>query len=205
MAVLSRSDPQALLVASIGPACHELRSPLAVVYGFAKMLDAQATLDDTARKYVSQIVNGAQQLDDLLDALGKVARIASGRLTPSLDSIALREVVDALVTTSRNAERVTVDAGADVQVRADTDWLGEAFQGIIDALCFEDETDLRLTWTHEGHEVSVHFHPHSAFPMVDTEPGKSSLGLTLARIGVVGMGGALEGNGDRVTVLLPRG
>jgi nitrogen-specific signal transduction histidine kinase len=204
MAVMSSTDPQSLLVAAIGPACHELRSPLAVVYGFAKMLESQDGLDDTARKYVAQIVTGSQRLDDLLDAMSKVGRIAAGRLHPALESVALKGVVDGISATSRNTGRLSVDAGADVHVKADAEWLGDACQNVIDSLCYEENTELRLSWTHEAHDVSLHFMPHSAFPMVDTEPEKSGLGLSLARMRIVAMGGALDGHVDRVTMTLPR-
>ena len=45
MTVASDHDTQELLRLAIGPACHELRSPLAVVYGFARMLEGSPDLE----------------------------------------------------------------------------------------------------------------------------------------------------------------
>ena len=205
MAVLTRQDLQELLTASIGPACHELRSPLAVVYGFAKMLETNTSIDEPGQKYVTQIVNGAQRIDDLLDALSKIGRIAAGRLVPTMESGSIKALVDDLCSTSTNNARVAIDAGPDLHVKADPAWLTEAFVGIINALCFEDELDVRVSWTHDAHEVTVNFIPNSSFPMIDVEPAKAAMGLTLARMRIVAMGGALDGQGDRITVVLPRG
>lgn len=206
MAVASGQDTQQLLRQAIGPACHELRSPLAVVYGFARMLEGSNGLDEAAtQKYVGQIVRGAERLDHMLDDLSKIGRIAAGRLHPQLEHVPLRSIVDDLCATSTNDGRLTVDPGSDVNVKADPAWLTESLQAIVDGLCFEEGIDVRLTWRHEAHDVQLHLVPNSSFPMVDVEPDKSGLGISLARMRVVAMGGTFEGSGDRIVIGLPRG
>lgn len=205
MAVTTRHDTQELLTQSIGPACHELRSPLAVVYGFAKMLDTDDKLDGTTRRYVAQIVNGAQRLDDLLDLLSKLGRIASGRLQPTLENVSLKGVLNDLCSTNANSGRMRVDEDmTDVHVKADPGWLCEAIHGVVDALCFEDDMEVRCSWTHDHHEVVLSVRPGASYPMIDVEPEKSSLSLGLARMRVVAMGGTLDGQSDRITISLPR-
>ncbi len=206
MAVASGQDTQQLLQQAIGPACHELRSPLAVVYGFARMLEGSPNLDEAAQeKYVGQIVRSAERLDHMLDDLSKIGRIAARRMHPQIEHVPLRSVVDDLCATSTNDGRLAVDPGADVTVKADPTWLTESLQAIVDGLCFEDGIDVRLTWRHEAHEVQLHIVPNSSFPMIDVEPDKSGLGISLARMRVVAMGGTFEGSGDRIVVTLPRG
>jgi hypothetical protein len=97
-----------------------------------------------------------------------------------------------------------VDPGTDVTVKADAAWLTEGLQAVVDGLCFEDGIDVRLTWRHEPHEVHMHIVPNSSFPMIDVEPEKSGLGLSLARMRIVAMGGAFDGSGDRIVITLPR-
>jgi K+-sensing histidine kinase KdpD len=203
--VASDVDTQALLRMAIGPACHELRSPLAVVYGFARMLENADGIEPEAQaKYVSQIVRSAERLDSMLDDLSKIGRIAAGRVHPQVEHVSLRSIVDDLCATSANEERLRVDPGADVTIKADPAWLSESLQAVVDGLCFEDGIDVRMTWRHEQHEVQLQVMPSSTFPMVDVEPDKSGLGISLARMRVVAMGGSFDGSGDRVVVVLPR-
>jgi signal transduction histidine kinase len=203
MTVTRSQDPQELLRMSIGPACHELRSPLAVVYGFARMLETGADQDPTTAKYVAQIVRGAERLDFLLDDLAKLGRIASGRLNPQLESVALKEIVDKLQAMSVNEGRIKVEPGTDVHVKVDPSWLGDSLQAIIDGLCFEDGIDIQVSWRHEQHDVVLQLVPNSSFPMIDVEPEKSGLGIALARVRVIAMGGTFDGSGDRITVTFP--
>lgn len=206
MAVASGQDTQELLRQAIGPACHELRSPLAVVYGFARMLEGSTDLDAAAQeKYVGQIVRGAERLDRMLDDLSQIGRIAANRIHPTIEHVPLRSIIDDLSATSTNEGRLSVDPGPDLKVKADPDWLTKSLQAIVDGLCFEDGIDVRLTWRQEPHEVQLHLVPNSSFPMVDVEPDKSGLGISLARMRVVAMGGSFEGSGDRIVVTLPRG
>lgn len=200
-----KTDPQSLLRQAIGPACHELRSPLAVVYGFARMMENTEGLSDEARaKYVAQIVKGAERLDQMLEDLSTIGRIAAARTQPKIEPTSVRAVIDGLAAMSANEQRVRVDQGAEVNVKADPSWLTESLQAVIDGLCFEEGIDVHIMWRHEAHQVQIQIIPNSTFPMIDVEPEKSSLGISLARIRVVSMGGSFDGSGDRVVVTLPR-
>ncbi|MEO6866852.1 MAG: histidine kinase dimerization/phospho-acceptor domain-containing protein [Gaiellales bacterium] len=205
MSVTSSQDTQELLQLSIGPACHELRSPLAVVYGFARMLEGADNLDDAAiAKYVGQIVRSAERLDTMLDDLSKIGRIAAARMHPQTEFVPLRAIIDDLGATSANESRLRVDAGPDVSIKADPAWLTESLQATIDGLCFEEGIDVHLTWRHGPHDVQIHIVPNSSFPMVDVEPDKSGLNISLARMRIVAMGGGYEGSGDRIVITMPR-
>lgn len=205
MTVAARTDEQELLRLAIGPACHELRSPLAVVYGFARMLEGDEGLDERSRNYIKQVVRGAERLDHMLDDLSKLGRVAAGRMKPQVESVGIRSIVDVLAAAEPNQGRLHVDPGTDVTLKADPAWLSESLQATVDALCFEEGIDLRLSWRLEPHDVHIQLVPNSSFPMIDIEPEKSSLGLSLARMRVVSMGGSFDGGGDRVSIVLPRG
>jgi signal transduction histidine kinase len=72
-------------------ACHDLRTPLATVYGFARTL-ARNDLEPSAARYVEMIEAASGQLGALLDELTLVTRIEAGRFDPVLvdvDSLAL--------------------------------------------------------------------------------------------------------------------
>ena len=63
-------------IVSIG--AHDLSTPLATVYGFAKTL-AKTDLEEPAARYVEMIEAASAQLRDLVDELSLVTRIERGR------------------------------------------------------------------------------------------------------------------------------
>ena len=60
-------------------ACHDLRTPLATVNGFARTLTRFDQLEDPMPRYLQMMATAADQMGTLLDDLGLVARIESGR------------------------------------------------------------------------------------------------------------------------------
>ena len=67
----------------VSVACHDILTPLATVYGFARTLE-QVPLDDPAPRYVEMIGAASAQIDDLVDQLRLVARIEAGKYEPTL-------------------------------------------------------------------------------------------------------------------------
>src|SRR5579863_5738783 len=65
-------------------ACHDLRTPLATVHGFARTLANGGTLEPPNDRYVEMIDAASGQLAELLDELSLAARIADGRYDPTL-------------------------------------------------------------------------------------------------------------------------
>jgi signal transduction histidine kinase len=68
-------------------ACHDLRTPLATVHGFAHTLERSAELDDASARYVEMIGTASAQLAELLDELSVAARLAAGRYDPPLRAV----------------------------------------------------------------------------------------------------------------------
>src|SRR6266508_2204660 len=76
-------------------ACHDLRTPLATVFGFARTLTRNADLPDPAGRWVEMIETAAGQLDDLLSELSLAARIEAGRYDPPLTEIDTKDLAQA--------------------------------------------------------------------------------------------------------------
>jgi signal transduction histidine kinase len=64
-------------------ACHDLRTPLATVHGFATTLERGGGLEPPADRYVEMINAASAQIAELIDELSLVARIESDRYDPT--------------------------------------------------------------------------------------------------------------------------
>jgi signal transduction histidine kinase len=96
-------------------ACHDLRTPLATVSGFAHTLKRLEDLGPQADRYVEMILAGSEQMAELLDDLGLASRIEAGRFEPHL--VAARSGELAAAAADRLGERASaVGEGASVQV-----------------------------------------------------------------------------------------
>ena len=100
-------------------ACHDLRTPLATVHGFATTLERGGGLEPPADRYVEMIDAASAQLAELIDELSLVARIESGRYDPTpreADTLELAQAAAARL----GEERVRVTgSGAALETDAD--------------------------------------------------------------------------------------
>lgn len=97
-------------------ACHDLRTPLATVYGFSRTISRTEGLDPTLVSYSEMIEAASQQLAELLDELSLAARISGGRYEPIVEPVSTAELA-AAAAERLGEERVGVSgAGADVTV-----------------------------------------------------------------------------------------
>jgi signal transduction histidine kinase len=107
---VAASDPTFAQLVSL--ACHDLRTPLATVQGFAKTLLRMDTPPEQRERYLGMIDAASSELAALTDRLALVARIEGGRYEPVLreaDSLEL----------ARAADERAAGSGAPVQVDAD--------------------------------------------------------------------------------------
>jgi signal transduction histidine kinase len=99
-------------------ACHDLRTPLATVHGFAQTLVRMEGLEAPADRYVEMIDAASAQIADLVDELALGARIEAGRYDPvrtDVDTLALAQGAAARL----GEERVEVDGeGAQLELDA---------------------------------------------------------------------------------------
>ena len=100
-------------------ACHDLRTPLATVHGFATTLARGGGLEPPADRYVEMIDAASAQLAELIEELSLAARIESDRYDPTLrerDTLELAQAAAARL----DEERVHV-TGTGADVETDTD------------------------------------------------------------------------------------
>ena len=112
-------------------ACHDVRTPLATVHGFAKTLTRTVELQSPADRYVEMIVAASSQMAELLDELSLVARIEAGRYDPGL-----RET-DTLALAHAAAERLGEDrvriSGEGATITTDVDGIDRGISALVQA------------------------------------------------------------------------
>jgi signal transduction histidine kinase len=112
-------------------ACHDVRTPLATVHGFAKTLTRTVDLQPPADRYVEMIEAASTQMAELLDELSLVARIESGRYDPGL-----REA-DTLAIAHAAAERLGEDrvrvSGEGATITTDVEGVDRGVSALVQA------------------------------------------------------------------------
>jgi hypothetical protein len=64
----------------ISSACHDLRTPLASAYGFARTLERLGAVSGEHARYLSLVVEAGEEMGRLIDCLALIARAQDGRL-----------------------------------------------------------------------------------------------------------------------------
>ena len=79
---------------------HELRTPMNAILGFAQLLESNPgePLTDSQQESVKQILKGGYHLLDLINEILDLAKIEAGKITISLESVALGPVIDEVLT-----------------------------------------------------------------------------------------------------------
>ena len=179
-------------------ACHDLRTPLATVSGFAHTLQRTEELGEPAGRYVEMIQAASAQIAELLEDLGLVARLEDGRYSPSIVEADTLELAQAAA--SRVGEKAAA-AGAGATARVDRDAVERGLAGL--ALCALRHGALeRVELAADGPSVWIEPVIPSAAPIVLAEDLKD-LGAAAARYVVEALGGTLKLEGERLQVRLP--
>lgn len=177
-------------------ACHDLRTPLATVVGFAHTLGRQGDLDETAVRYVEMISAAAGQLGELVDELSLGARIEAGRYDP------VRNEVDTLELARSAArrlgeERVAVE-GEGATIEADLDAAERSVAALAQcALRHGGLEQVRLEV--RGPELELSPVTKSSAPVLLGDELRD-LGAAVAGIAIRAQGGSLEVDGETLRV-----
>ena len=174
-------------------ACHDLRTPLATVYGFARTLSRMEGADERTARFLSMIEEAAEQMTEQLDALGAAARIEGGRWEP-----ALRDV-DSLELVRSDDERIAV-AGEGAIVQTEVESMERALGALAIAAVRYGPVE-QVTWRVDGRELELAPVTPAAAPVVTAEEIRD-LGAVVARVVIEQLGGTLALDGETLRVRL---
>ena len=179
-------------------ACHDLRTPLATVYGFARTL-SRVDLSDPAPRYVEMIEAASAQIAELLDELSLVARIEAHRFQPTLIDVDSLELAESAAQELEDG--VGSVAGAGARVRVEPDATRRAIRQLARAARRHgglETVDLRV----DGPVLEIAPVTESAAPVV-TGKELRELGAAAAVALIDALGGSVELDVGRLVVRLP--
>jgi PAS domain S-box-containing protein len=194
---------------------HELRTPLTAILGFSQLLEMDELTPDQ-RSSVSHILQAGRHLLDLINEILDISRIETGRMTISLEPVAMEEMLDevtAVVRPIATSRHVTIQRSPTCHshVLADHQRLRQVFLNIVsNALKYNREGGtvtiaceptgderLRISIADTGYGIAPEHldRVFAPFDRLGAELGTvegTGLGLSLARGLVRAMGGTID-------------
>ncbi|HVU79491.1 MAG TPA: histidine kinase dimerization/phospho-acceptor domain-containing protein [Gaiellaceae bacterium] len=174
-------------------ACHDLRTPLATIYGFARTLNRADEQDERTARFLGMIEEAAEQLTVLLDELGVAARIEGQRWEPALLE------TDTLELARTDDERVAVE-GSGTAIETEPESVSRGLAALAVAAVRFGPVE-RVTWQVDGRDLALSPVTGDAAPVVAGESMRD-LGSVVARAVIEELGGSLALDGDTLRVRL---
>jgi signal transduction histidine kinase len=183
----------------VGIACHDVRTPLATVYGFARTLRREP-VNERAARYLDLIDAAAAEIGELLEELSLTARIEAGDFEPHLLEVDTLELATSAAEELADEQISVRGEGASVRVAPDAtrraigrlaraarrhgglESIEVTVDGPVLAVAPVTETAARVVTGEELHELSA------------------AAAVALIRA----LGGSVDLEGDRLLVRLPR-
>jgi signal transduction histidine kinase len=180
-------------------ACHDLRTPLATVYGFARTITRADGLDPTLAGYSEMIEAASQQLAELIDELSLASRIAGDRYEPKLEPVSSGALA-AAAAERLGHDRVGV-SGDGVTVEVDIEAAKRSVSALVQCALRHGGLD-RVEVVVEGAELRVSPITPASAPVVLGEDLRD-LGAAVAVMHLERIGGSVSVGGETLAVRLP--
>ena len=180
-------------------ACHDLRTPLATIFGFARTLSRSDGLDPTFVGYSEMIEAASGQLGELIDELSLAARIESDRYDPKLERVSTDDLAAAAVERLGD-DRVSV-SGKGEAVLVDEETAKRSVSALVQCALRHgglEQVDVAVA----GPELRVSPITASSAPVVLGRDLRD-LGAAVAVMHVERLGGSVSVDGGTLTVRLP--
>jgi PAS domain S-box-containing protein len=114
---------------------HEMRTPLAIIIGFADLLDQSSGLtSDVRQEAVDRIRTSASEMRSMVENLLDHSELEAGKLTLRIRDVPVARAVEATVGTMRlqlGDHPVTVDVPDDLVARADLDAFDRILRNLL--------------------------------------------------------------------------
>jgi signal transduction histidine kinase len=178
---------------------HDLRTPLATIYGFAKTIERGGGLDERQERFLGLIIAAAADMDRMIENVSTVGHIAEERMTVDDAPIA----TDALAAAALDAvpvrpdgRRVVLRPGAGDLVRTDADRAARAVALVAEAALRFEPTRQEAYLQADG--TSIRSGPFSAQLLPGLEAHGRDVPVETARIVLAYLGATLVTEGEEL-------
>lgn len=189
-------DPQFARLVML--ACHDLRTPLATVHGFAQTLVRMEGFDEATVRYLGMIDSASAQIAELIDELSLGARIEGGRYDPVRASANTIDLARAAAE-ELGEERVAV-AGEGAEIEVDVNASRRAVASLAQCALRHGGLE-RVELIVEGEELRLAPITPASAPVVLGEDLRD-LGAAVAVRLIRAQGGSVALEGDTLKVRL---
>jgi signal transduction histidine kinase len=172
-------------------ACHDLRTPLATIYGFARTLSRGEGLDPRTARFLGMIEEASEQMTEMLDEIGLVARIAGKRWEPALQE------ADTLALAHSDDERIEV-SGRGETISTAVDTVSRGLDALAIAAVRHGPVE-RAVWWVDGRVLELSPVTAAAAPVVTADEVRD-LGSLAARLAIEELGGSFALDGETLRV-----
>ena len=179
-------------------ACHDLRTPLATVHGFAQTLLRMEGFDEATVRYLGMIDSASAQIAELIDELSLGARIEGGRYDPVLATANTIDLARAAAE-GLGEERVAL-AGEGAEIEVDVDASRRAVASLAQCALRHGGLE-RVELTVKGEDLLLSPITPASAPVVLGEDLRD-LGAAVAVRLIRAQGGSVALEGDRLRVRL---
>jgi len=173
-------------------AVHDLRTPLATIFGFARTMQRGVELEPPLSRYVEMIIAASEQMTELLEEVGLAARISADRYEPVLVEVDTLEL----------ARAVLPEAGGNgTTITTDPPTAGRALTSFAECARRHGGVDV-VTLEVNGAELTLAPVTAAAAPVILGEELRD-LGAAVAVLAIRALGGSVEVAGEQLLVRMP--
>jgi signal transduction histidine kinase len=173
--------------------CHDLRTPLATVFGFARMLQRTGNLDGQGARFLEMITEASTEMGSLLDELGTAARIEAARWEPVLMAADTRDLAES------DDDRITV-TGRGATIETEPTAVRRALRAFAIAAVRHGPVD-SVTWSVDGRTLELGEITADAAPVVLGEEIRDLASVVGRRV-IEQLGGSVAVEDGRLRVVL---
>ncbi len=152
---------------------HELRTPLAGVIGFSRLLTRRAMTPEQAKPVQQEILDSAKRLERIVEMLEFFASTGAGRVMLRLEEVDLREIVNEVAdkwsAQVASKHQIVKKVGrSSARVRGDRQWLARTLDELVDNA---------VKFSPDGGKITVSVNVDAAADRVVVTVGDRGIGM----------------------------